>query len=104
MSLSEKEKRRVIAITRQLKEQKGIGVDPKEINADIKIYRDKLAGLDAVKKEYSDLPAIVEEAEQEQKKLQSIINDLNEYMEVLHPEGLLDFGSGSKGTKTMGAG
>lgn len=103
MSFSDKEKRRLIAITRQLKEQKGITINPKNINADIKNFKADFQELDNLKQEYGDLPAIVEEAEAEQKKLKSIINDLNDYMAVLHPEGLLDMSGGSSSGGSFGA-
>jgi len=35
---------------------------------------------------------VIEEADKSVKKLQSIIDDINEYMTVLHPEGLIDIG------------
>jgi hypothetical protein len=95
MAFNDKQKRRVVAITKQLKEQKGITVKKAELLAGINDFKKTQQEILKVKSEYSDCPLVQEEADKEHKKLQKIIDDLNEYMKVLHPEGLLDMGSSS---------
>ncbi|MDA0771764.1 MAG: hypothetical protein O3C63_02355 [Cyanobacteria bacterium] len=93
MALNEKEKTRFLAILKAMKEQKGYVVKQSELQADIKHYKKSQAEIEDLKKEYSDCPAVLKEADAQKKKLQNIINDLNQYMQILHPEGLLDMGS-----------
>ena len=100
---SEKQKRQIVAITRKLKEQKGITIKPSEVDHDLKDLKETIKKIDSIKEEFKDTPAVVEEADKGKKRLMKIISDMNEYMAVLHPEGLLDYGSGSGG-KVMGQG
>ncbi|MDD9897392.1 MAG: hypothetical protein OXU45_00165 [Candidatus Melainabacteria bacterium] len=98
MPLDEKEKKRFVAIARAMKSQKGYIVKQNELQTDISSHKEAQKKLDKVKEEYSDCPAVIKEADQQKQKLQNIIDDLNDYMRVLHPEGLLDMGSGNSGT------
>lgn len=95
MAFNDKQKRRAIAITRQLKEQKGITVKKGELLAGVNEFKKTQQEILKVKNEYADCPLVQEKADEEFKKLQKIIDDLNDYMKVLHPEGLLDLGSAS---------
>lgn len=101
MSFSDKEKRRLIALTRALKEEKGIQLRKAELDNDIARFRDAQKQLDVIKQEYKDSPAVVKEAEKESAKLQAIVDQLNEYMSIVHPEGLLDIGNSDGKGKSM---
>ena len=65
-----------------------------EYNHEIKQLKEKQKEINKIKEEHKDIPAIVEKADDSNKKLQTIINDLNDFMKVLHPEGLIDYGNG----------
>ncbi len=105
MSFSDKEKRRLIALTRALKEEKGLSIKKNELDIDIARFRDAQKQLEVIKQEYKDSPAVVKEAEKESAKLQTIVEQLNEYMSIIHPEGLLDInGDGGKGKSMMVSG
>jgi len=102
MAMNEKDKIRVTALAKKLKEQKGITIKQAGLQSDVtKLKKDQ----DKIKKikSGSESLAVHKEADTAVKKLQSIIDDLNDYMTVLHPEGLLDYGSGGGG-KIMGQG
>jgi|GEM_PF-3142909 len=105
MAFNDKEKRRLIALTRALKEEKGLSIKKMELDSDIARFRDAQKQLEVIKQEYKDSPAVVKEAEKESAKLQSIVDQLNEYMSVIHPEGLLDIGGDTgKGKSVMVSG
>lgn len=104
MGLNDKEKKKLIALTRRLKEEKGITIKKAEIDGDIQRFRKAQEEIQAVENEYKDYPAVVEEAKQSRQKLQSIIDELNEYMGVVYPEGLIDLGSGPQGQAVMANG
>ncbi len=101
MSFSDKEKRRLIALTRALKEEKGIQLKKIELDNDIARFRDAQKQLEVIKQEYKDSPVVVKEAEKESAKLQIIVDQLNEYMSLIHPEGLLDIGNNDGKGKSM---
>lgn len=104
MAFSEKEKKRIIALTRALKEEKGVIIKKSELEYDIARFKKGQAEIDKIAYEYADTPAVVKEAEKEKAKLESIIGELNEYMSIIHPEGLLDLGSDGKGQTVVAAG
>jgi len=104
MSLNDKQKKAVVAITRQLKEQKGLTIKQSELLQEIDDCKKRQKRALEIKQENEKLPAIAQKADDTHKKLQNIINELNEYMSILHPEGLLDYGSGAGGKQVMGQG
>ncbi len=104
MPLNDKEKRRFVAIAKEMKKKKNFVIKQTGMRAGITEYQKAQKELLELKEEYKDCPAVVQKAEENYKKLQGIIDDLNEYMRVLHPEGLLDLGSGSSGQFAMGQG
>ncbi|MBT6842834.1 MAG: hypothetical protein HOA17_03430 [Candidatus Melainabacteria bacterium] len=93
MSLNDKQKKRVVAITKQLKIQKGISINQKEIMDGISSCKKSQQEILGIKKQHPNSLEVREKAETNTKKLQNIIDDLNEYMRILHPEGLLEMGS-----------
>jgi hypothetical protein len=104
MPMNEDQKKKFVAIVRQLKKQKGLNIKQAEVTKDLNRIQKAQQDILKVKEEYKDEPAVQKEADKEYKKLQGIVNDLNEYMKVLHPEGLLDFGTGSTGQQIVGQG
>ncbi len=105
MAFDEKEKRRLIALTRALKEEKGLSIKKIELDNDILRLRKAEKELEAIKQEYKDSPVVVKEAEKEKAKLRAIVDQLNEYMKIIHPEGLLDLtGTDGKGASVMVSG
>jgi len=93
MAKTEKQKKRIIAIARQLKEQKGLTFKHSEFVQDLTRAQKAQTDILKVKEEYKGVDVVEKEADKEYKKLQSIIDEINDYMQILHPEGLLDFGS-----------
>lgn len=104
MALNEKEKRRLVALVKGLKTQKGITLNQNSANKGIQELKGIQKEILQVKKEYPDSAEVKDKADKEFNRLQNIIDNLNEYMTVLHPEGLIDLGSGSGGGKVMGQG
>ncbi len=102
--MDEKTKRRVVAIAKQLKEKKNFVVNQQEVNKDIVRYKKAQQDILKVKEQYKGIELVEKEADSSHKKLQDIIDGLNEYMRVLHPAGLLDMGSGSSGKSVVGQG
>ena len=96
MPMNEEQQKKFTAIIRQLKKQKGLTIKHAELNEELKFYKDKQKEVKAIKAG-SDNKVVHEEADKQNKKLQNIIDDLNDYMKVLHPEGLLDYGTGAGG-------
>lgn len=93
----QKEKRRVLAIAKRLKEQKGIMVSKLAVD-------DDLRKLKKAKKEAEEIgansdSAVVKKASEEtQANLQSVIDNLNDYMGIIYPEGLIDLGGEELGS------
>lgn len=104
MAMNEDQKKKFVAIVRQLKKQKGISIKQAEVTKDIKRFQKAQQDILKVKEEYKGNTIVENEADKENKKLQSVINELNDYMKILHPEGLLDFGTGSTGQQVVGQG
>lgn len=104
MAMNDQERKRFVAITRRLKEQKGITIKQSEVAVLLEKLKKGYKDVSAVKEEYKSYDAVKEEADIELKKIQSIINDLNEYMSILHPEGLIDFGTGKGGKQVVSQG
>ena len=104
MPLNDKEKRRFVAIAKEMKKKKNFVVKQPEMRAGIQEYQKAQKELLDLKEEYKNYPAVVQKADESYKQLQTIIDDLNEYMRVLHPAGLLDMGSGSSGKSVVGQG
>jgi len=104
MGFSDQEKRRLLVLTRRLRDEKGIAIKQDELQEDIQRFQDGINELEQIKEEYKDTPVVVEEAKESQVKLERIIGDLNEYMSIIHPEGLLDLGSDSQGQTVMASG
>ena len=93
----EKENRRVIAITKQLREKKGIVIKKQEIDLDLKNL--KKAQKDIAKIAEEDGSDVVKQvAKEETAKLQNVIDDLNSYMGIIYPEGLIDLGGDDLGS------
>jgi|688.fasta_scaffold2112237_1 hypothetical protein len=93
MPKTEKQKRRIIAIARQLKEQKGFTFKHSEYVEDLARFKKAQSEILKIKEEYKGVDVIQKKADIEYKKFQAIIDQINDYMQILHPEGLLDFGS-----------
>jgi DNA repair exonuclease SbcCD ATPase subunit len=104
MSFTEQEKRRLIALTRQLKEQKGLTIKKSELDQDIAHYRKAQEEIIQIKDQHRESPAVTKAAEESYGKLQSIIDDLNDYMGLIYPEGLIDLGSDGHGQTAMASG
>ena len=104
MALNENQKRKFVAVIRQLKKQKGITIKQSDLMEDINHFKKAQEGILKIKEEYKDEEVVQKEADKEYKKMQNIVNELNEYMKILHPEGLLDFGTGAGGQQIMGQG
>lgn len=92
MAFSEQEKKRFKAIIRRLRKEKGIRIYKHELDSDIAKIQNDIKAIEKIKEEHKDTPVVVEEADKAHKKLKGIIDDLNDYMSVLHPEGLIDLG------------
>jgi hypothetical protein len=103
MAMNEKDKIRVKALAKKLKEKKGINIKQSGLQSDINRLKKDQEKIIKLKSESESL-VIHKEADLAVKKLQSIIDDINDYMTVLHPEGLLDYGSSTSGGKVMGQG
>lgn len=104
MAFNDKQKKRFVAIARQLKEQKGLTIKQNEIVEDLKRYKKAQEDILKVKEEYQGNEAVSKAADDSCKRLQKIIGDLNEYMSILHPTGLIDFGSGKGGKQVVSQG
>ena len=104
MPMNENQKKKFVAIVRQLKKQKGVTVKQADLMKDINHFKKAQQDILKVKEEYKDHEIVQKEADKEYKKMQNIVNELNEYMKVLHPEGLLDFSTGSTGQAIVGQG
>jgi hypothetical protein len=104
MAMNEDQQKKFVAIVRQLKKQKGVSIKQAGIMKDIKRFQQAQKDILQVKEEFKDNEIVVKEADKEHKKLQAVVNELNEYMKILHPEGLLDFGAGSTGQQIVGQG
>lgn len=102
--MNEDQKKKFVAVVRQLKKQKGITVKQADLAKDINHFKEAQQEILKVKEEYKDEELVQKEADKEYKKLQGIVNELNDYMKVLHPEGLLDFGTGTNGQQVVGQG
>lgn len=87
----DKKRRRLIALTKKLREEKGIVMKKHELETDIRTIRkaqeeiNKIAEQDASKE-------IQDYASETNGQLQSIIDDINYYMGIVYPEGLIDIG------------
>jgi hypothetical protein len=104
MALNDKQKRAATAITRGLKEKKGLSIKQSELLQEIDDCKKRQKKALEIKEANAKSPVVVEKADETYRKLQNIIDDINEYMSILHPEGLLDYGSGASGGKVMGQG
>lgn len=104
MALNDKQRNRLKALVKGLKEKKGVSIKQSEVLAGIKGYKEIQKEILTVKEKYKESPAVQKEADIQYQKLQAVIDDVNEYMKILHPEGLIDFGSGSSGKTLMGQG
>lgn len=87
-----KEKRRIVAITKRLKEEKGINLTKAEFDIGIK-QAQKAQELIRKEAEGNDSPDVQQAADESCAKLQSIIDDINYYMGAVYPEGLIDIGT-----------
>lgn len=92
MAFSEQEKKRFKAIIRRLRKEKGIRIYKHELDTDLLRLKKAQQSILEIKEASKDQPNVIEEADKSVKKLQGIIDDINEYMTVLHPEGLIDIG------------
>ncbi len=97
MPLNDKQRKKFVAIVRQLKKQKGVAIKQQELNQDIERYKKAQEEILVIKEQNLGLKDVESYADDKVKKLQGIIDELNEYMKILHPEGLLDLGIGSAG-------
>ena len=104
MPMNEDQKKKFVAIIRQLKKQKGIAVKQSGLAKDLNNVKEAQQRVLEVKNKYPDDKVVQREADKEYQKLQSVASDINEYMKILHPEGLLDFGTGSNGQQIVGQG
>ena len=104
MATNDKKKKRIVAIARQLKDKKGLTIKQNELNQDLTRFKTAQKEILKVKEEYKGVEIVEKEADAKYKKLQSIIDELNEYMSILHPEGIIDYGSGASGKKIVGQG
>ncbi len=104
MAMNDQEKKRFVAIARRLKDQKGITIKHSEVGLLLGKLKQGHQDVSKVKEQYKDVEAVYKEADTELKKIQDIINDLNEYMSILHPTGLIDFGSGKGGKQVVSHG
>lgn len=104
MAFDDKRKRRIVAVSKKLKEDKGLVVKSSDLQKAIADYKQIQKDYQQVKEKYKDSEAVVKRADESTKKVQTIIDELNEYMRVLHPEGLLDMGTGSSGKAIVGHG
>jgi uncharacterized membrane-anchored protein YjiN (DUF445 family) len=104
MAFNDKQKKRFVAIARQLKQQKNITIKQNEIVEDLKRYKKAQEDVLTVKEQYKGNEAVSKAADESYQRLQKIIGDLNEYMNILHPEGLIDFGSGKGGKQILSQG
>lgn len=92
----EKKALRVRALAKGLKEKKGFVAKESELKQDI-------ARLEKTQKEIKEASSKFQteegksQADNAYKKLQNIIDDLNEYMSILHPEGLIQIDTSSSG-------
>jgi uncharacterized membrane-anchored protein YjiN (DUF445 family) len=102
--MTDKQKRAYTAVIKKLKEQKGITIKYAEMQSDLQDCKDRQKKIVELKQQFTSLPAVQEEADKSYKKLQNIIEDINEYMSILHPAGLLDMGSGTSGKSIVGQG
>lgn len=104
MVMNENQKKKFVAVVRQLKKQKGVTVKQSDLMKDINHFKQAQQDILKVKEQYKDEEIVQKEADKEYKKMQNIVNELNDYMKVLHPEGLLDFGTGTNGQAIVGQG
>lgn len=87
-----KNKRRAIAITKKLKEEKGINLTKAGFDVGLKQYQ---KAQEQIRKEAegSNSPEVKRVADESCQKLQGIIDDINYYMGIVYPEGLIDIGT-----------
>lgn len=105
--MDEKEKTKFVAIIRRLQKDKGFTIKNHAVKGYIDELKKKQNELKEIKEENPDSAAVQDEADKGYKQLQSVVDDLNSYMAVLHPEGLIDYGGANPGTpggKVMGSG
>lgn len=93
----EKERRRIIGITKQLREQKGIVISKKEVDKDLQNLKNAQHELDAMVQPDST-PAFKREVKESKGKLQDVIDEINLYMGIVYPEGLIDLGGDEMGS------
>lgn len=91
MQFNDKEKKRMVALTRELKRQKGLTIKNHEMQHTINTYKKTQKEILSIKDKYAGNKEVESVALAEHKKLQEIIDELNQYMAVIHPEGLIDF-------------
>ena len=94
--IDQKQKKRAVAVVKALRDQKGIVLKKHELDQDLKNLKKAQQEVLDIKAQDSS-PATQKEADKSFNKLQSIIDDLNDYMSVLHPEGLIDIGPSAQG-------
>ena len=93
----EKKQRRVLAITKQLREQKGVVIKKQELDFDLKNLKKAQKEMgEMAKEDGTDLAKQI--AKEETAKLQNVIDELNEYMGIIYPEGLIDLGGDEMGS------
>ena len=92
MAFSEQEKKKFKAIIRRLRKEKGLRIYKHELDTDLLKLKKAQQSILEIKEANKDHPNVLEEADKSVKKLQGIIDDINEYMTVLHPDGLIDIG------------
>jgi hypothetical protein len=98
MAFTEQEKRRIIAITRKLREDKGIVIRKSDLDQDL--ARVKSSQDNIVKSKKLDTSKEhAAKADESTKKLQEVIDNLNEYMSVLHSANLIEIDVGGSDLK-----
>ena len=104
MALSDKEKRRLIAITKELRRKKGIRIKKSNLDQDLQNLKKAQEKIDKIKQENAEIPAVIDEANKSHQKLQVIVDQINDYMKVLTPEGLIDIDDGGKPSGALASG
>ncbi len=96
----EKKSRRIVAVTKELRQKKGITIKKHEIDIGLKqLTKAKKDILQMGETDGSE--AAKKAAATESEKLQNIIEDLNYYMGIVYPEGLVDIGEGEDRGSTV---
>lgn len=87
--VDDKKRRKVVAITRELKKQKGIVMKKSGFEAELQNLKNEQAKIAKIVEGEND-QEVLDAAHESNAKLQNIVDDINLYMGIIYPEGLME--------------